>query len=68
MQFFLCGKVNLTFWFLQSHYKKPVYLIRREILSNTSQCVGADSLLKLLSNYCRNKDLQTSITVGVVGK
>jgi len=36
-------------------------------LSNTAQCVGADALLKLLSNYCRVGDQQTSIVVGVVG-
>ena len=30
-------------------------------------CVGADTLLQLLKNYSRNKDIKTSITVGVVG-
>ena len=34
---------------------------------NTSKCVGADTLLSLLANYCRNKDVKTSIRVGVVG-
>merc|ERR1711962_749617 len=34
---------------------------------NTSKCVGADTLLSLLGNYCRNKDVKTSIRVGVVG-
>jgi len=29
--------------------------------------VGADTLLALLGNYCRNKDIKTSIRVGVVG-
>jgi len=33
----------------------------------TSKCVGADTLLALLGNYCRNKDIKTSIRVGVVG-
>ena len=33
----------------------------------TSKCVGADTLLNLLGNYCRNKDVKTSIRVGVVG-
>jgi len=33
----------------------------------TSKCVGADILLSLLGNYCRNKDIKTSIKVGVVG-
>jgi len=33
----------------------------------TSKCVGADILLSLLGNYCRNKDIKTAIKVGVVG-
>lgn len=32
-----------------------------------STCVGADLLMSLLANYCRNKDLKTSIRVGIVG-
>lgn len=34
---------------------------------NTSECLGADTLMKLLKNYCRNQNIKTSITVGVVG-
>ncbi|XP_060925287.1 guanine nucleotide-binding protein-like 3-like protein [Limanda limanda] len=37
-----------------------------ELLS-TSACIGADCLMKLLANYCRNLDIKTAITVGVVG-
>ncbi|XP_077458231.1 guanine nucleotide-binding protein-like 3-like protein [Stigmatopora argus] len=37
-----------------------------ELLS-TSACIGADCLMKLLGNYCRNLDIKTAITVGVVG-
>merc|ERR1711902_366065 len=33
----------------------------------TSKCVGAGTLTALLANYCRNKDVKTSIRVGVVG-
>ncbi|KAJ9530208.1 hypothetical protein QJQ45_023474 [Haematococcus lacustris] len=33
----------------------------------TSGCLGADTLLALLKNYCRNAGLKTAITVGVVG-
>lgn len=33
-----------------------------------SPCVGAELLLSLLANYCRNKDIKTAITVGVVGQ
>ena len=39
-----------------------------EDLRQSSQCLGADMLMKLLGNYCRNKDIKTSITVGIVGK
>ncbi|ORX97084.1 P-loop containing nucleoside triphosphate hydrolase protein [Basidiobolus meristosporus CBS 931.73] len=38
-----------------------------EDLLNTSECLGADNLIKLLKNYCRNSNLKTSITVGVIG-
>lgn len=31
------------------------------------KCVGADTLLQLLKNYCRSADVKTSISVGVVG-
>jgi nuclear GTP-binding protein len=36
-------------------------------IGKTSGCVGAQALLQLLKNYCRNADIKTSITVGVVG-
>lgn len=32
-----------------------------------STCIGADLLMSLLANYSRNKDLKTSIRVGIVG-
>lgn len=32
-----------------------------------STCVGAELLMSLLANYCRNKDIKTSIRVGIVG-
>nr|CAD2173887.1 unnamed protein product [Meloidogyne enterolobii] len=35
--------------------------------SNSSKCVGADLVMKLLGNYCRVKDIKTSIRVGVIG-
>ncbi|XP_061902265.1 LOW QUALITY PROTEIN: guanine nucleotide-binding protein-like 3-like protein [Entelurus aequoreus] len=44
----------------------PVTQATTELLS-TSACVGADCLMKLLANYCRNLDIKTAITVGVVG-
>ncbi|RKO88892.1 P-loop containing nucleoside triphosphate hydrolase protein, partial [Blyttiomyces helicus] len=36
-------------------------------LLNSSECLGADNLIKLLKNYCRNANIKTSVTVGVVG-
>nr|XP_015193702.1 PREDICTED: guanine nucleotide-binding protein-like 3-like protein isoform X1 [Lepisosteus oculatus] len=44
----------------------PVAQATAELLSS-SACVGADCLMKLLGNYCRNLDIKTAITVGVVG-
>lgn len=35
--------------------------------SETRACLGAQLLLKILGNYCRNQGIQTCITVGVVG-
>ncbi|XP_078062160.1 guanine nucleotide-binding protein-like 3-like protein, partial [Mustelus asterias] len=36
-------------------------------LLQSSACVGADNLMRLLGSYCRSRDLKTAITVGVVG-
>ncbi|KAI6192176.1 CP-type G domain-containing protein [Aphelenchoides bicaudatus] len=33
----------------------------------SSKCIGADLVMKLLKNYCRNKDVKTTIRVGLVG-
>ncbi|XP_056886751.1 guanine nucleotide-binding protein-like 3-like protein [Takifugu flavidus] len=44
----------------------PVTQATAELLSS-SACVGADCLMKHLGNYCRNLDIKTAITVGVVG-
>ncbi|KCV71097.1 hypothetical protein H696_02044 [Fonticula alba] len=33
----------------------------------TSECLGADSLIRLLKNYSRSHDIKTSLRVGVVG-
>ncbi|WKX94254.1 hypothetical protein Q1695_011479 [Nippostrongylus brasiliensis] len=35
--------------------------------SASAKCIGADLVMKLLGNYCRNKDIKTSIRVGIVG-
>lgn len=34
----------------------------------TSECLGADTLVKLLKNYARNKDIKTTVTVGIIGQ
>ena len=37
-------------------------------LLSSSQCLGADTLMKLLGNYCRNSGVKTAIRVGIVGR
>lgn len=44
----------------------PVTAAGAELLGG-SECLGGDTLLKLLKNYCRSADLKTSITVGIIG-
>jgi nuclear GTP-binding protein len=41
--------------------------IASQDMLNSSECLGADQLIKLLKNYCRNLNMKTSITVGVIG-
>ncbi|CAG8551323.1 2151_t:CDS:2 [Diversispora eburnea] len=36
-------------------------------IASSSECFGASTLVKLLKNYSRNRDIKTSITVGIVG-
>jgi len=35
--------------------------------SDTSECLGADTLIQLLKNYSRSLNMKTSITVGIIG-
>jgi len=35
--------------------------------ASTSPCIGANLLMSLLANYSRNKDMKSSIRVGIVG-
>nr|XP_056723367.1 guanine nucleotide-binding protein-like 3-like protein [Euleptes europaea] len=44
----------------------PVAQASGDLLSSGA-CVGADCLMKVLGNYCRNQDVRTAISVGVVG-
>ncbi|XP_034256182.1 guanine nucleotide-binding protein-like 3 homolog [Thrips palmi] len=60
--------------FKASTQKQKQKLGRRKVKKNWSQqetqvsaCVGAEVLMSLLNNYCRNKDIKTSIHVGIVG-
>lgn len=53
--------------FVQKRSNVSVTQATSELLSS-SACVGADCLMRLLGNYCRNQDIKTAITVGVVGK
>ena len=66
----LCYQTVSCFFIIFAHFqsqsKVPTTLASKDLLSSGS-CLGADTLLKLLGNYCRNKDIKTAITVGVVG-
>ena len=48
------------------HVNTPVDIASDDML-NSSECLGADNLIKLLKNYCRNLNIKTSISVGVIG-
>lgn len=45
----------------------PIEAVTERYL-NSSKCFGADILVNLLKNYCRNADIKQAITVGVVGE
>ncbi|GAU93173.1 hypothetical protein RvY_05152 [Ramazzottius varieornatus] len=49
-----------------SHSKVPVHLARPDLIK-TSKCFGSNMLMKILGNYCRSKNISSSIRVGVVG-
>jgi len=53
--------------FVPQSRKKIAIQQANEDLIKTSNCLGAENLMKLLGNYCRNKDIKTIIRVGVVG-
>lgn len=44
----------------------PVTAAGAELLAG-SECLGGETLLRLLKNYCRSANLKTSITVGIIG-
>ncbi|XP_062522598.1 guanine nucleotide-binding protein-like 3 homolog [Corticium candelabrum] len=49
-----------------SQSKVSTSLASSDLLAS-SRCLGADTLMKLLSNYCRNAGVKTAIRVGIVG-
>ncbi|XP_071810057.1 guanine nucleotide-binding protein-like 3 homolog [Asterias amurensis] len=49
-----------------SQSKVPVTLSTKDLLQS-SRCLGAETLMKLLNNYCRSADIKTAVTVGIVG-
>ncbi|RHZ47322.1 hypothetical protein Glove_585g11 [Diversispora epigaea] len=51
---------------LGHHASGSVTKIHDNIVSS-NECFGASTLVKLLKNYSRNRDIKTSITVGIVG-
>ncbi|KAM5563139.1 guanine nucleotide-binding protein-like NSN1 [Rosa sericea] len=53
-------KSNLG-WKSSSKKSKPSNLLQ------TSDCLGAETLLKLLKNYSRSHEIKKSITVGIIG-
>ncbi|VDM79777.1 unnamed protein product [Strongylus vulgaris] len=63
---------NIVSCFYTSHFCHSPCLWSRFTSSNlnnssSAKCIGADLVMKLLGNYCRNKDIKTSIRVGIVG-
>lgn len=48
-------------WKSSSKKSKPSNLLQ------TSDCLGAETLLKLLKNYSRSHEIKKSITVGIIG-
>ncbi|CAH0626787.1 unnamed protein product [Chrysodeixis includens] len=46
--------------------RKMKHIVKEKQMKG-SACVGAELVMSLLGNYCRNKGIKTSITVGVVG-
>ncbi|XP_074317260.1 guanine nucleotide-binding protein-like NSN1 isoform X2 [Silene latifolia] len=47
--------------------RKPSKALKSSNILQTSDCLGADTLIKLLKNYSRSHEIKKSITVGIVG-
>ena len=50
------------------HVKASLKACDEHLLKSSNKCIGAPTLMNLLSNYCRKNDIKTTITVGIVGK
>ncbi|XP_038704400.1 guanine nucleotide-binding protein-like NSN1 isoform X2 [Tripterygium wilfordii] len=48
-------------------WKSSKKAAKASTLLQTSDCLGAETLIKLLKNYSRSHEIKTSITVGVIG-
>jgi len=49
------------------HVRVSLKACDEHLLKSSNKCIGATTLMNLLSNYCRKNDIKTSITVGIVG-
>jgi len=56
-----------TVAFKASTQEQATKLGRSSANVRTSKCVGAEQLMTVLGNYCRNRDIKTAIRVGVIG-
>lgn len=54
--------------YFQGQIKTSVKACDDHLLKSSNKCIGASTLMNLLSNYCRKNDIKTSITVGIVGE
>ncbi|KAK3032142.1 hypothetical protein RJ639_034967 [Escallonia herrerae] len=58
---------NLGWKSASKHAKASSKATKPSNLLQTSDCLGAETLIKLLKNYSRSHEIMKSITVGVVG-
>ncbi|PVU85843.1 hypothetical protein BB560_006892 [Smittium megazygosporum] len=77
----LVPKDNLLQWLAFLRKERPTLLFKSNTqqqrsnlgsssfgsIGSTTETVGGESLLQLLKNYCRNLNIKTAITVGVIG-
>lgn len=47
--------------------RRKMKKVKNDQVMQGGTCIGAELLMSLLANYCRNKGIKTSIRVGVVG-